>query len=369
MILHRYINRQVFMTTVMVTFILVMVLVSGRFIKYLAEAAAGEIAADALFLVMAFRMPEFLQMIVPLSLYIALLLVLGRMHMDNEMVVLQAGGQGHGRVVRSLVVPVLMATTVVGMFSLYVTPRGDAEVTRIFEEQKDRSVLELLTPGRFHVKGSRNAQRATYAEHLNREKGVLENVFVADARFEGQGEANRLLTVWAKSGKLVLEDGVSYLLLTDGFQYQGKPGQRDYREIGFNEAKVRIGGEKSDSRPPKVRGRPTHELVAERADNRDAMAELQWRLSLILTVPIMALAAIPLARVNPRQGRFYRLIPAVLGYMLYVGMLLVCRSAIEDHRGGPVPWYLHMAWIHLVAAITVFFLYFGGRIFRRRATA
>ena len=79
----------------MVTFILVMVLVSGRFIKYLAEAAAGEIAADALFLVMAFRMPEFLQMIVPLSLYIGLLLVLGRMHMDNEMVVLQAGGQGH----------------------------------------------------------------------------------------------------------------------------------------------------------------------------------------------------------------------------------------------------------------------------------
>ena len=61
----------------MVTFILVMVLVSGRFIKYLAEAAAGEIAADALFLVMAFRMPEFLQMIVPLSLYIGLLLVLG----------------------------------------------------------------------------------------------------------------------------------------------------------------------------------------------------------------------------------------------------------------------------------------------------
>ena len=78
------------MTTVLVTFILVMVLVSGRFIKYLAEAAAGQIAADALFLVMAFRLPEFLQMILPLSLYIAILLVLGRMHMDNEMVVLRA---------------------------------------------------------------------------------------------------------------------------------------------------------------------------------------------------------------------------------------------------------------------------------------
>ena len=354
------------MTTVLVTFILVMVLVSGRFIKYLAEAAAGEIAADALFLVMAFRMPEFLQMIVPLSLYIALLLVLGRMHMDNEMVVLQAGGQGNGRVVRSLVVPILMATTLVGMFSLYVTPRGDAEVNRIFEEQKGRSVLELLTPGRFHVKGSSDSQRATYAEHLNREKGVLENVFVADARFESQGEAGRLLTVWAKSGKLVVEEGISYLLLTDGFQYQGKPGQLDYKEVGFKEARVRIGGEKTDSRPPKVRGRSTQELLDQQADNKAALAELQWRLSLILTVPIMALAAIPLARVNPRQGRFYRLIPAVLGYMLYVGMLLVCRSAIEDHEGA-LPWYLSMVWIHLCTGLVVFLLYFGGRLFRRRA--
>ena len=67
---------------------------------------------------MAFRMPEFLQMILPLSLYIALLLVLGRMHMDNEMVVLQAGGQGHGRLVRSLTIPVLIATTVVGLFAV-----------------------------------------------------------------------------------------------------------------------------------------------------------------------------------------------------------------------------------------------------------
>ncbi|EKF74122.1 hypothetical protein A11A3_09897 [Alcanivorax hongdengensis A-11-3] len=368
MILHRYINRQVFMTTVMVTFILVMVLVSGRFIKYLAEAAAGEIAADVLFLVMAFRLPEFLQMIVPLSLYIALLLALGRMHMDNEMVVLRAGGQGDGRVVRSLVVPLLMCTTLIAAFTLYVTPRGDAEVNRIFEEQKDRSVLELLTPGRFQVKGSGDSQRATYAEHLNREKGVLENVFVADASFhQDKGEADRLLTVWAKSGKIITEDGISYLLLKDGFQYQGKPGTNDYKEVGFKDAKVRIGGDKSDSRPPKVRGRSTRELISERHSNNEALAELEWRLSLILTVPIMGIAAIPLARVNPRQGRFYRLIPAVLGYMLYVGMLLVCRSWISDSKPGAVPWYLNMAWIHLVAMLAVSMLYFGPALWRRRA--
>ncbi len=351
------------MTTVMVTFILVMVLVSGRFIKYLAEAAAGQIAADALFMVMAFRLPEFLQMILPLSLYIALLLVLGRMHMDNEMVVLHAGGQGNARVIRSLIAPVLVAMAVVALFSLYVTPKGDAEVNRIFEEQKGRSVLELLTPGRFHVKGDGESQRATYAESLNREEGVLENVFVADASF-GDDEAGRILTVWARTGRLVQDDNISYLELRDGFQYQGKPGAADYREVAFETARVRIGNERSSSRPPEVRGRATAELIEDGSNK--AQAELQWRWSLILTIPIMCLAAIPLARVNPRQGRFLRMIPAVLGYMFYVGLLLTMRSWIADLPGKEHPWFYSTLWIHLLAGIAVFGLYYGDRLFKRR---
>lgn len=352
------------MTTVMVTFILTMVLVSGRFIKYLAEAAAGQIAADVLFLVMAFRLPEFLQMILPLSLYIALLLVLGRMHMDNEMVVLRAGGQGDGRSVRALIAPVLVTTAVVALFALYVTPKGDAEVNRIFDAQDGRSVLELLTPGRFQVKGG-NSQRVTYAESLNREKGYLENVFVADASFAGD-QAGRLMTVWAREGHIVQdEDGISYLDLTDGYQYQGKPGQADYKQVAFEEAKVRIGSPQLDSQPPEVRGRSTLELIRE--DNNKARAELEWRWSLILTVPIMCLAAIPLAKVDPRQGRFLRMIPAVLGYMLYVGMLLTMRSWIGDVPANrSPPWYYSMIWVHLVALMAVMSLYFGKRLFRRR---
>jgi len=96
LILYRYINRQLLATTVVVTVVLMMVLVSGRFIKYLAQAAKGEIAADVLLLVMLYRVPEFLQLILPLSVFIAVLLVLGRMYSDSEMAVLRAGGADAG---------------------------------------------------------------------------------------------------------------------------------------------------------------------------------------------------------------------------------------------------------------------------------
>ncbi|MCK0537753.1 LPS export ABC transporter permease LptF [Alcanivorax quisquiliarum] len=355
MILYRYINRQLFVTTVVVTFVLVMVLVSGRFIKYLAEAAVGDIAADALFLIMAFRLPEFLQMILPLSLYIGVLLVLGRMYVDNEMVVLKAGGVSEWALMRAMALPVLMTAALIALFSLYVTPKGDAEVAQLFEEQRGRSVLELLAPGRFHVRGSDGGYRATYAESLNRDEGALERVFLSEFRMAPEGDgATELLTVWARQGRLVEQLGMTYLELTGGYQYQGRPGDADFRTVYFDRALVRVGREQGPMRPPKTRSWTTSELLA--SDANEARAELQWRLSLIVIVPLMALAAIPLARVSPRQGRFGKLIPAILIYMFYMGLLLVMRSAISDVEGD-LPLYLHSIWIHLLAALLVVALY------------
>lgn len=356
MILYRYINRQLFATTVVVTFVLVMVLVSGRFIKYLADAAVGNLAADVLFQLMAFRLPEFLQMILPLSLYIGVLLVLGRMYVDNEIVVLRSGGISDSTLVRSMLPPVAVTCVVIALFSLYVTPKGDAEVARIFEEQQNRSVLELLTPGRFHVRGSDNGHQVTYTEGFNRSAGALSGVFLSDYRRGAtEAEGAEVLAVWATEGKLVERYGMSYLALSDGYQYQGKPGEANFRKVHFEQALIRIGKEKQVARPPKVRSWSTADLYA--SEDNDAQAELQWRVSLVLLIPIMVLAAIPLARVNPRQGRFGKLIPAILVYMLYLGALLVTRSWISDAPQGQVPVWMHMGWVHLIAALLVALLY------------
>ena len=63
------------------------------------------------------------------------------------------------------------------------------------------------------------------------------------------------------------------------------------------------------------------------------------------------------------------MIPAVLGYMLYVGLLLTMRSWIAEVPGSDRPWYYSMVWIHLIAGFAVFMLYFGDRLKPRRARA
>jgi len=365
LIIHRYINRQLLVTTLVVTFVLVMVLVTGRFIKYLADAAVGDIAADAVFLILAYRLPEFLQLILPLSLYIALLLVLGGMWVTNEMTVLNACGVGQNRVVRAILLPVTVTVVIIASFALYVTPLGDNESAKIREAQKDRSVLELLTPGRFHVRSNSGGSRATYAGAIDKERGVLENVFLSDFRINPENKRSELVTVWASEGTMVSHLGMNYLELTEGYQYQGQPGAGDYTKMTFERALIRI-SEEMKNHTPKVRSWPTQELWG--SDNSEANAELQWRISIILIVPVMAFAAIPLSRVNPRQGRFGKIIPAVLLYMLYVGLLLVLRSWMADMPIAQRPWYYHTVWVHLLAISLVVLLYRWPN-WRRKRTA
>lgn len=356
MILYRYINKQLFSTTVVIGFILAMVMISGRFIGYLAKAATGQISADAVFKVMAFRMPEFLQMILPLALFMAILLVFGRMYVDNEMSALRAGGVGPLRDARAIMLPVVCMTLLMALFSLWVSPSGDREAKRVFNAQASRSVLELLTPGRFLVRGDNETYRATYAGGVNREAGVLKNIFISETRYGNDKTSTRVLTVRAREGRIVThEDGLNYLLLTEGRQYQGRPGEANYTVMRFDQAQVRIDKRENAARAPLVRGWTTPALVA--SQRHDAKAELQWRIALIIMTPLMAFLAVPLSRVNPRQGRFNRLVPALFLYLLYFGMIMTVRSWVADYQGGVVPLYLNIAWVHLAALLVVIGIY------------
>ena len=59
-------------------------------------------------------------------------------------------------------------------------------------------------------------------------------------------------------------------------------------------------------------------------------AELHWRITLILAVPIMALLAVPLSKVNPRQGRFAKIVPALLLYLIY----FLAQSSLKSAGGA-----------------------------------
>jgi lipopolysaccharide export system permease protein len=85
------------------------------------------------------------------------------------------------------------------------------------------------------------------------------------------------------------------------------------------------------------------------------VAELHWRLALPLAVLIMGLFAIPLAFVNPRSGRSWNLIMAVLVYVLYNNLLSVFQAWTAQQK---IPAWMGLWPVHGVMLLLVAFLFY-----------
>ncbi len=102
---------------------------------------------------------------------------------------------------------------------------------------------------------------------------------------------------------------------------------------------------------------PTWRLL--RDESNKARAALQWRISLALMVPILTMIALPLSRANPRQGRFAKMMPAIILYVAYMSLLLAAQDAVGS---GSLPTGIGLWPVHAVfALIGAWLLYRSSR--------
>lgn len=357
MLVYRYLSRQLFASTLAVALVLVLVLVFGRFIKYLGEAAEGRIQAEVLFGLLAFRLPGFLEMILPMSLFMGILLACGRMYVDNEMTVLRASGVGNAHLAKMFIAPALMMTLVVASFSTALTPWGFASIQRTLEEQRARPEIDMLSAGRFYKSVGEGVERVTYARDLVDNRRQLENVFLSEFPVGSNSPDARPSLVTAASGRRVQDaDGSEYLELQNGFRYEGQPGRANFHVVAFETYRLRIAG--NPVKPyEEIRGLPTQTLFAR--DDLPSVAEWQWRVSLPFMCLVAVLLAVPLSRVEPRQGRFLKLLPSVLLFMVYLVLLIGVRQWVEK---GTLPPELGPWWVHLSFALLGLLLMYGEEI-------
>lgn len=338
-----------------VTFTLLIIVISSRLVAYLGSAAAGDLPARLVFTVIFFRLPGFLELIMPLAFFISVLLALGRLYVDSEMVVIAACGIGPLRLLAIILVPAVVTALVVGAMSLIVSPYATLRVQQMLHDAGNTTGVELLSAGRFRVI-NQGRGRVTYVDRMDPLSGEMLGVFAAD-RFSENDGSNRQVMVVAERGHTDVDPdtGERFLVLQQGTRYLGQPGDLSYQVMDFAKLGQRLEQPRSAPLYRKQDTLSTLELLHSRRP--DSRATLQWRISLALLVLVSTLTAMAMARTDHRRGRYGKLFPAFLLFMIYLVLLNAAREAVNKQQ-LPANWGLW--WIHGVFLVVGLLLLFGG---------
>lgn len=334
----RYLTRDILLHTVAVSFVLFLVVFAGRFIRYLAEAAVGSLTGDVLLPIMLFKLPGFFEMILPLGLFIGILLSLGRLYAESEMVVLRACGVGPGRLAGYVLVPTMVVVGVVAFLSLYAAPEGSARAQVLLDNPRSAEGLHILNEGRFRKQ--RGGHYVTYAEQID-EAGVMHNIFVFEREPGSQSDVYN--ATFAREGEIIFQEstGRRYLELRGGSRYTGEPGELALEEIQFDlYGELIPESQGSLRRTTKVQAMATQALW--HSSDPKLRGALWWRVSLPLMVPAIAMIALALSRTDARRGRYAKIGPAMVVLLLYFLGLTQGRGLIESGQGPGAMLAVHV---------------------------
>jgi len=334
-ILDRYIFREIASTWLGVSMVLLLILLTNQFARILGDVAKGKLPKDAAFDVIALSAAQYLTIIVPISLFLSVMLALGRLYRDSEMPAMMACRVGPMGIYRPLMWLLVPLAAIVAWISVDFGPRSLQVIDRIGAEARRAADLTSLEPGRFTEVGPNNA--VVYGERILPD-GSMENVFLQRRLGDGVVEV-----VLALSGEQVESDDpdVRFLVLKDGRRYEGVPGTSQFRVVEFAEHGIPYRLPSLDPSDPTPRAMSFLDLL--QAGELEHIAELQWRMGIPLATLILGILAVPLSRTQPRSGRYGRLAVGLLVFIIYLNMLSAAKAWIEQGSVSPL---LGLWWVH-----------------------
>ncbi len=365
MIIFRYLLKEVAKTQLAVFLVIMTIFISNKFVRVLDDASEGGIPGHLVMTFIGLKIPDLAGMILPLSFFLGVLLAYGRIYAENEMTVLHACGVSEWYVVRVTLILGFVTAIFTGIFTLYLSPMAAEYEYQVKDQIAADSGLSSLIAGRFQTTGNKKA--VVFIHDKNRNDNTFEKVFVAQLPDENTPNASVIDSslVYAATGQVVEEEtGLQRLILSAGTRYQNDIENKEFRQVAFDKYYIQIQDQKVAHKRRKLSAIPTSELYQELTP--ETSAESQWRIAFPLACIIMTLVAVPLSVVNPRQGKFGKMLPAILLFLSYFLLLTAIRSGIEK---GSVPQTIGLWPVHFIVLVLGLSLLVKGRKSGRKIKA
>lgn len=316
------------------TLVVILTIVLTMFlIRTVGQAASGAVAPQDVVLLLGYVALGHLPTMMALSLFVAIVVTLGRMYRDSEMAIWFASGLGLSRFVRPVLRTSWPVLAVIAVLLLVVWPWGNRSSLELRERYQQRSDLSRVTPGVFQT--SSDGRRVFFIERDSGSDGAhnadgngnatARNVFILADNERGESVTS------ARSGRLETQADGRYLVLQRGQRNDVNTvtGERTLSSFETYSVLASVRAARSAEARP-ARAERTVELI--RKPTPRNLAELTWRFGLLLGAANLLLLGIGLAATNPRRASNWNLLFALLAFLVYYNLINLSQAWVAGGR-------------------------------------
>lgn len=333
-LLDRYIGEEVVLYTVGFYAAFLIFMMGNDLFLLLQQIQDKQIPGTVVARMLLLHSPSYMTWGLPASVLFGVLVGVGRLANDNEIMAMKTSGISLARIQRSVLIIGLVSSLGVWWIGEKVAPPTFKSWAKLFYGYGVSSTNERIQPQRF-LKGAKNDQYF-YFQTVDIEKHTVRGVFMIQMK---PGAGHQEKTLVAQSGEvtgdtLVLHGGVATDYGPNGFPQSSGPFEKMEIDVGGNVIQnIRPAQQAQSMGIQELR----HEIPLQAQSGMTEkqltyyQTELYFRYSLPLAAFVFAIMAFPLAARAARGGRFMSLFFALFFYGLFY--VLISGSKILGYNG------------------------------------
>jgi lipopolysaccharide export system permease protein len=329
--------------------VLVIIFAAHSTNRYLADATFGLMSIKTIIFIILLKVLIALEVVLPTSLYLSVIVGIGRLYNDNEMTALFASGVSLCRVLAVVFVLSLPVALLGGSLSLAVRPWAYEQFFWLKAKAKAEFDVTRLKAGRFYKIGE--GDRFIFIEKIDQTRQRAEGVFMEKDPKEGN---DLLEVVYAKEAYQRLDPatGRQVIFFLNACRYElPRTGEGKGRVMESAQYTVSLWPKEITPLEYKTKAASTFYLA--RSKNPSDIAELQWRMLSPLSTLLLALLGVPLSRIETRKGKHANLPIGIIIYGFYYSIVTVAKLGVQQSQ---IPPWLGIWWVQGLLAVVLLIL-------------
>jgi lipopolysaccharide export system permease protein len=355
-ILKRYIISEILKPAAAILAVLVIIFASYCAVMYLAQAVAGSLPPGTVGWLILLRIGMGLEVLLPITFYLSVIIALGRLYKDSEMTALSACGVGITGVLKPVFMLSLAVAVLAGCTSLYIRPEAYEEIYRVQDEAQTQFDISRLESE--HFLEVQSGKYVFFAEEVGQKLPGAQQVFIR----VNEGANRQVIQARQMTQGVDKSNGEQVLYFHEGTLYEFPVSGEGGKITRFDQAEYPMPTDNAANARYRRKAASTAQLIG--SERLEDIAELQWRLAAPLSTILLAIIGVPLSKSNPRRGKYAKLGFAILIFAFYYQIFVIAKTWVEKSVVSPV---IGIWWVPLLLAVlAVILLWRTGEVFYRR---